>query len=101
MSVQLSHQISPHSQLLGEGGETENCLELALAQISSAVDIALHLKNYLYFSKSRVLSSNNLVALPNTENVFSFKTLTESSSVENETEPRNEKVVALIMSTNS
>jgi hypothetical protein len=38
----------PHSQLLGEGGESKNSLkELALAQISGAVDIRLHLKNYL------------------------------------------------------
>jgi hypothetical protein len=30
----------PHSKLFGEGGESENSLELALAQISSAVDIS-------------------------------------------------------------
>ena len=44
----------PHSQLLGEGGETKNSLELTLAQISSAVDIGLHLKNYLLSFKASV-----------------------------------------------
>jgi hypothetical protein len=37
-----------HFQLLGEEGETENSLELALAQISGAADIASTLKNYLF-----------------------------------------------------
>jgi len=48
----------PHSQLLDEGGETGNSieLELALAQISSAVDIASNLKNYLLLLKQHIIS---------------------------------------------